>query len=240
MKAMMHRLKSWRINHPQDKVIVISQFVVALDAVAVYLEEQEFHYVRYQGTMSSAARENAVKDFMDNDGPTVMLMSLKAGGVGLNLTRANRVILLDLAWSEAIENQAFDRVHRMGQSKDVFVNRYVIRNTVEDRILALQKKKVTNNTSLHSSRAGSRFSESRGSKDFPITPSARAMAASSADFLSRISQTFSARARPTAAINRFLRSLQNLNQYFIYGHPLLSSCLRSITAQYSGHVVDGG
>lgn len=67
--------------------------------------------------------------------------SLKCGGVGLNLTRANRVISLDLGWSEAIESQAFDRVHRLGQTRSVTVERLVISNTVEDRILALQETK---------------------------------------------------------------------------------------------------
>ena len=88
-----------------------------------------------------------------------MLMSLKCGGVGLNLTRANNVISLDLAWSPATyvtrvfwcssrllmssfrEAQAFDRVHRLGQTKDVFVNRLVIENSVEDRLLSLQATK---------------------------------------------------------------------------------------------------
>lgn len=87
-----------------------------------------------------------------------MLMSLKCGGVGLNLTRANNVISLDLAWSPATfvtrllvlitiahvnfrEAQAFDRVHRLGQTKDVFVNRLVIENSVEDRLLTLQATK---------------------------------------------------------------------------------------------------
>ncbi|KZT61691.1 hypothetical protein CALCODRAFT_479724 [Calocera cornea HHB12733] len=158
MKAMMKSLKAWRKSNPEDKTIVISQFVAALDVVASYLEEQHFQYVRYQGTMSTEARQNAVKKFMNTAGPTVMLMSLKAGGVGLNLTRANRVISLDLGWSEAIEAQAFDRVHRLGQQKgkwqsanrpeislhyeaDVLVERLVIQNTIEDRILSLHQRK---------------------------------------------------------------------------------------------------
>ncbi|KAI4527820.1 hypothetical protein K525DRAFT_246029 [Schizophyllum commune Loenen D] len=71
-----------------------------------------------------------------------MLMSLKCGGVGLNLTRANNVISLDLGWSEAVEAQAFDRVHRLGQTRKVRVERLVIDNTVEDRILGLQERKA--------------------------------------------------------------------------------------------------
>jgi SNF2 family DNA or RNA helicase len=70
-----------------------------------------------------------------------MLMSLKSGGVGLNLVRGNQVISLDLAWSHAVESQAFDRVHRIGQVKDVFVNRLTIKDTVEQRIRELQDRK---------------------------------------------------------------------------------------------------
>ncbi|EJT99341.1 hypothetical protein DACRYDRAFT_23908 [Dacryopinax primogenitus] len=141
MNTMMKSLKASRKDKPADKTLVISQFVSALDVVAGYLDEQRFTYVRYQGSMTKTARENTVKNFMGVSGPTVMLMSLNAGGVGLNLTCANHVISLDLGWSEAIEAQAFDRVHRFGQVKDVHVERLVIKNTVEDRILALHKRK---------------------------------------------------------------------------------------------------
>ena len=109
--------------------------------------------------MDRTKRDHAVKVFMAKDKAAVMLMSMKCGGVGLNLTRANRVMSLDLGmctklsspvavspsvatgWSEAVEAQAFDRVHRLGQTKEVFVRRIVIENTVEDRILALQERK---------------------------------------------------------------------------------------------------
>jgi SNF2 family DNA or RNA helicase len=67
-----------------------------------------------------------------------------ASGVGLNLTRANNVIFLDLGWSQAIESQAYDRVHRLGQTRDVHVQRVVIADTVEDRILTMQERKVWN------------------------------------------------------------------------------------------------
>lgn len=91
--------------------------------------------------MNRSQRDTAVRVFMSKDKAKIMLMSLKCGGVGLNLVRANRVISLDLGWSEAIESQAFDRVHRLGQQRDVFVERMVIKNTVEDRVLALQERK---------------------------------------------------------------------------------------------------
>ncbi|KAJ8073758.1 hypothetical protein PM082_012036 [Marasmius tenuissimus] len=91
--------------------------------------------------MTRPKREQAVRVFMSKDNAPIMLMSMKCGGVGLNLTRGNNVISLDLGWSQAIENQAFDRVHRLGQAKDVNIHRLVIGNTVEDRIMALQERK---------------------------------------------------------------------------------------------------
>lgn len=72
----------------------------------------------------------------------ILLMSLKAGGVGLNLVRGNRVILLDLAWSQAVEEQAFSRCHRIGSMKPVFVDRLTIKDTVEQRIGAMQQRKL--------------------------------------------------------------------------------------------------
>lgn len=74
-------------------------------------------------------------------------------GVGLNLTRANNVISLDLGWSQAIEAQAFDRVHRLGQTRDVEVHRLVITNTVEDRVLEMQERKVCSLICSHTSGA---------------------------------------------------------------------------------------
>ncbi|KAJ7579840.1 SNF2 family N-terminal domain-containing protein [Mycena floridula] len=97
--------------------------------------------IRYQGDMNQTRRSAAVKALNEEGDTRVMLLSLKCGGVGLNLTRANTVVSLDLGWSQAVEEQAFDRVHRMGQKREVKVHRLVIANTVEDRILALQARK---------------------------------------------------------------------------------------------------
>ncbi|BGP04654.1 hypothetical protein JCM10049v2_000456 [Rhodotorula toruloides] len=128
-------------ENPDDKVIIISSFVSALDMMDIYLESKGHRTVRYQGDMSITEREESIRILKKSKKCRIMLLSLKCGGVGLTLTRANRVISLDLAWSNAVENQAFDRVHRIGQKKDVFVNRLTIKDTIEQRILELQKKK---------------------------------------------------------------------------------------------------
>ncbi|KAJ7770573.1 SNF2 superfamily protein [Mycena metata] len=141
MKEMMDVLKKLLEEHPDEKTLVISQWTGCLTIVSDYLTEAGIVHVKYQGDMSSPKREAAIQVFMSKDKARVMLMSAKCGGVGLNLTRANNVISLDLGWSPAMDHQAFDRVHRLGQHRKVIVKRLVIANTVEDRILALQERK---------------------------------------------------------------------------------------------------
>ncbi|KZP29288.1 hypothetical protein FIBSPDRAFT_917412 [Athelia psychrophila] len=141
MKRMMDLLIQWAEEHPDEKTLIISQWTQCLQLVSNYLTENGFLHVKYQGDMSRPKRDAAVRVFMAKDKAQVMLMSLKCGGVGLNLTRANRVISLDLGWSEAVEAQAFDRVHRLGQQRNVFVERLVIADTAEDRVLVMQERK---------------------------------------------------------------------------------------------------
>ncbi|GAA5965007.1 hypothetical protein JCM8115_005679 [Rhodotorula mucilaginosa] len=128
-------------ENPTDKVIIISSFTSALDLMNEFLLRKGVKSCRYQGDMNISEREEAIRRLKKSNKCKVMLLSLKCGGVGLTLTRANRVIALDLAWSTAVESQAFDRVHRIGQEKEVVVNRLTIKDTVEQRILALQEKK---------------------------------------------------------------------------------------------------
>ncbi|KAH6590923.1 hypothetical protein BASA50_008924 [Batrachochytrium salamandrivorans] len=91
--------------------------------------------------MDTASRDEAVKKLFEDQSTTVILVSLKCGGVGLNLTVACRVIICDLWWNPAVEDQAIDRVHRIGQRMDVRVSRLVTKDTIEERILAMQGDK---------------------------------------------------------------------------------------------------
>ncbi|KAK0204021.1 SNF2 family N-terminal domain-containing protein [Desarmillaria ectypa] len=142
MQHMMKQVIGLFEEKPDEKILVISQWTACLDLVSAYLTEKSIEHVKYQGIMSRLQRDMSVRAFMSTrESAKVMLMSLKCGGVGLNLTRANNVISLDLGWSQAIEAQAFDRVHRLGQTRPVKVDRLVISDTVEDRILALQERK---------------------------------------------------------------------------------------------------
>merc|ERR1740131_360929 len=94
--------------------------------------------------MSHTARADVIKIFQGNgkNKPKVLLLSLKAGGVGLNLTAANHLLLLDPAWNPASESQVFDRIHRIGQEKDVFIYKYVTQGeSIEETMLQIQEKK---------------------------------------------------------------------------------------------------
>ncbi|KAI9084982.1 hypothetical protein K1719_032974 [Acacia pycnantha] len=123
------------------KAIVFSQWNSMLDLVERALEEFSITYRRLDGTMTLVARDNAVEDFNTDPEVIVMLMSLKAGNLGLNMAAACHVILLDLWWNPTTEDQAVDRAHRIGQIRPVTVTRLTIKDTVEDRILALQEEK---------------------------------------------------------------------------------------------------
>ncbi|KAH9604057.1 hypothetical protein KSS87_012266 [Heliosperma pusillum] len=124
-----------------EKAIVFSQWTSMLDLLEDGLKECSIHYRRLDGTMSVVARDKAVKDFNTLPEVSVMIMSLKAASLGLNMVAACHVLLLDLWWNPTTEDQAIDRAHRIGQTRPVTVVRLTVKDTVEDRILALQQKK---------------------------------------------------------------------------------------------------
>jgi superfamily II DNA or RNA helicase len=123
----------------RHKAIVFSQFTSFLDIVRRQLTEQQLSYEYLDGRTRD--REACVRRFQEDDNCRLFLISLKAGGLGLNLTAAEYVFLLDPWWNPAIEAQAIDRTHRIGQSRQVFAYRLIVRDTVEEKILDLQKTK---------------------------------------------------------------------------------------------------
>ncbi|KAI0041675.1 hypothetical protein FA95DRAFT_1501098 [Auriscalpium vulgare] len=125
-----------------DKTIVYSQWTSMMDLCEMLFGRYGIQTLRYDGRMSRDARDSTLKTFRKSGGPKVILISTKCGGVGLNLVAANRVVNMDLSWNYAAESQAYDRVHRLGQEKDVFVKRLVVENTIEERMLKLQDLKV--------------------------------------------------------------------------------------------------
>ncbi|XP_021893748.1 DNA repair protein RAD16-like [Carica papaya] len=123
------------------KGIVFSQFTSFLDLINYSLHKSGINCVQLVGSMSIPARDAAIKRFTEDPDCKIFLMSLKAGGIALNLTVASHVFLMDPWWNPAVEQQAQDRIHRIGQYKPIRVVRFVIENTVEERILKLQEKK---------------------------------------------------------------------------------------------------
>jgi SNF2 family DNA or RNA helicase len=136
---LMHRLSDAAADG--HKALVFSQWTSLLDRVEPCLAENQIAFLRLDG--STPNRQQVVDRFQSDDGPPVLLASLKAGGVGLNLTAADHVFLLDPWWNPAAEDQAADRAHRIGQTRPVLVHRMVAKDTVEERILALQQSKRT-------------------------------------------------------------------------------------------------
>eukprot|EP00029_Vermamoeba_vermiformis_P000102 TRINITY_DN1010_c0_g1_i1.p1 TRINITY_DN1010_c0_g1~~TRINITY_DN1010_c0_g1_i1.p1 ORF type:complete len:969 (+),score=222.02 TRINITY_DN1010_c0_g1_i1:132-3038(+) len=126
---------------PSDKCIIFSQWTSMLDMLEEPLAQLGLKFCRLDGAMAQHQREQAVKDFNSKPEIQLFLISMKAGGLGLNLVSANRVFLLDPWWNPSTEEQAIDRVHRIGQTKTVYVTRFVVKDTIEERILELQEKK---------------------------------------------------------------------------------------------------
>ncbi|XP_021776461.1 DNA repair protein RAD16-like [Chenopodium quinoa] len=123
------------------KGIVFSQFTSFLDLIMYSLKKSGITCVLLDGSMTITARDNAIKRFHEDSECRIFLISLKAGGVALNLTVASHVFLMDPWWNPATERQAMDRIHRIGQYKPIRIVRFVIENTIEERILKLQEKK---------------------------------------------------------------------------------------------------
>ncbi|EIM22768.1 hypothetical protein WALSEDRAFT_44505 [Wallemia mellicola CBS 633.66] len=142
LRALTEHLNQLRKNEGNFKAVVFSQFTSFLDLVEDSLQKEDnFKYLRLDGSTSQKNREIVLNELDRYDGTVILLISLRAGGVGLNLTSANRVFMMDVWWNEAIEKQAIDRVHRIGQEKDVHVVRFCIEDTIEDRVMHIQKRK---------------------------------------------------------------------------------------------------
>jgi SNF2 family DNA or RNA helicase len=130
-------------NTGNHKALVFSQFLGMLGLIREELEKYNIPYVYFDGGTSSAEREKAIQSFQNDENCRVFLISLKAGGVGLNLTAADYVYIVDPWWNPAVEQQAIDRTHRIGQTKNIFAYRLICKDTIEEKILLLQERKLT-------------------------------------------------------------------------------------------------
>jgi DNA repair protein RAD16 len=147
IEALTQELVMMRQKSPGSKAIVFSQFVNMLDLIRWRLHsdpclaDMGLGARALHGGMDVKSRDAALKDFREDNNVRVLLMSLKAGGVALNLTVANHLYLMDPWWNPAAEMQAIDRTHRLGQYRPIRAVRFIAENTVEERILQLQEKK---------------------------------------------------------------------------------------------------
>ncbi|KAJ1882842.1 DNA repair protein rad16 [Coemansia sp. RSA 1722] len=141
IEALVEELSRHRQSNANIKSIVFSQFVNFLDLIQWRLNRAGFSVCRLDGRMSPSQRDAVIRTFMTHPEYTVFLVSLKAGGVALNLTEASNVYLADCWWNPSVEVQAMDRIHRMGQYRPIKVTRIIIENSIESRIVALQVKK---------------------------------------------------------------------------------------------------
>lgn len=137
IEQLMEQLRTLTPNH---KVLVFSQFVAMLDLIKKELHRENIGYTYLTG--STTNRPEVIRQFQEDEGTRVFLISLKAGGTGLNLTAADYVFLVDPWWNPAVENQAIDRSYRIGQQKNVIAVRLICPDTVEEKIMQMQQNKA--------------------------------------------------------------------------------------------------
>jgi SNF2 family DNA or RNA helicase len=123
------------------KILVFSQYVRVLQLLVKRVEQHKWTYRYLDGSTPAKKRKTVIDEFQNDPGVNIFLISLKAGGIGINLTEADYVFLVDPWWNPAVESQAIDRTHRIGQTKPVFAYRFISADTIEQRILELQETK---------------------------------------------------------------------------------------------------
>ncbi|GAY63426.1 hypothetical protein CUMW_225490 [Citrus unshiu] len=124
-----------------SKSILFSQWTAFLDLLQIPLSRNNIPFLRLDGTLNQQQREKVLKQFSEDNNIMVLLMSLKAGGVGINLTAASNAFVLDPWWNPAVEEQAVMRIHRIGQTNRVTIKRFIVKGTVEERMEAVQARK---------------------------------------------------------------------------------------------------
>ncbi|MGO1181404.1 MAG: DEAD/DEAH box helicase [Micrococcaceae bacterium] len=163
LEDLMQRLTEILEAEEHHQVIVFSQFTSFLKRVSKRLDDADISYAYLDGATRNRAA--AVKNFREG-GASVFLISLKAGGFGLTLTEADYVFLLDPWWNPAVENQAVDRAHRIGQTKNVLVYRMVAEGTIEEKVLELQHRKAALFDAVTEGTPGAAVSSGFSAEDF--------------------------------------------------------------------------
>ncbi len=147
-------LRELQENTGSHKSLVFSQFTEMLSQIRAVFDNEKISYCYLDGSTPAAKRREEVERFQNDDSVKVFLVSLKAGGVGLNLTAADYVYVVDPWWNPAAEQQAIDRTHRIGQTRKIFAYKMICKDTVEEKILKLQERKKDITNELISEDAG--------------------------------------------------------------------------------------
>lgn len=124
-----------------DPSVIFSCWTTHLDLIQIALENNGHTYTRLDGRMDRKSRDRALTAFASDPNISVILVSIGAGGLGLNLTTANKVYVMEPQFNPAAEAQAVDRVHRLGQTREVWIKRYIMEGSFEEKMLELQRKK---------------------------------------------------------------------------------------------------
>jgi len=142
-KSLLKQLIKIRDRHPESKSLVFSQFTSTLNWLKDELPKNGFQFRTLSGDMSMKKRAKALSDFQNDPPTTIFLLSMRAGAVGINLTQANRVFLMEPSFNPALEAQAIGRIHRLGQERPVEIVRLLVQNSYEDRMMNFLKKKYS-------------------------------------------------------------------------------------------------
>lgn len=141
VKVLMKDLKRIQKENKKAKVLIFSQFAETLERLKIGLNKRGYGYRTLTGSMTRSQRTKALSDFQKDPPTTVFLLSTRAGAVGINLTQANHIFMMEPSFNEALEKQAIGRVYRMGQTRKVSVTRYVIENSIEENMLKVRSKR---------------------------------------------------------------------------------------------------
>ncbi|KAF2221052.1 SNF2 family N-terminal domain-containing protein [Elsinoe ampelina] len=139
--ALKARIMLYRRNEPDVKIIVFTQWLGMIRILESICEAEEWKCIKYHGHMTAIQRHDAVEQFGKDKSICIMLCSLQAGGVGINLTMASRVICVDHWWNNAVEEQAFSRCYRIGQTRETSMLQLCIIKTIDERMMAIKKRK---------------------------------------------------------------------------------------------------
>ncbi len=138
LDELVTQLKENIGNH---KVLIFSQYLGMLALIKEKLTEADIVFEYFDGSCTAKQRQDSINNFQDNESCRAFLISLKAGGTGLNLTAADYVYIIDPWWNPAVEQQAIDRTHRIGQTKNIFAYRFICKDTIEEKIVELKQRK---------------------------------------------------------------------------------------------------